>query len=51
MNYTLSFIIYMGSSAVIIARLFSHKSRFIYHFKIAHYQKGLSSNRRSIKKL
>ena len=33
-NCTLGFTIYLGPNAVIIAGPFSHKSTFIYHFKI-----------------
>ena len=44
-------IIYLGPNAVMNIRLSSHKSRFIYHFRIARYQKVLSSNKRLIEKL
>ena len=36
-NYTLGFTIYLGTNTVITIGPFSHKSRLIYHFRIAHY--------------
>ena len=44
-------IIYLGPDIVIIAGLSSHKSKIIYYFKIAHYQKKLTFNRGVIEKL
>ena len=51
MNGTLSSTIYLDLDAVMAAELSSHKSKFIYHFKIVYYQKKLFSNRGSMEKL
>ena len=51
MNCILGSTIYSSLDAVITAKLFSLKSKYIYHFMIVHYQKRLSSNRRSMEKL
>ena len=50
-NYILDFLIYLGSNAVITAGLSSYKSRFIYYFKITHYQERSSFDKGLIKKL
>ena len=41
MNCTLSFIIYLGSNAVITTGLSSHKSRFICYFRITALLRGI----------
>ena len=51
MNYTLGFTIYLSLNAVITVGLFRHKFRFIYYFRIAHYRKKLSSDKRLMEKL
>ena len=51
MNCTLDSTIYLVPNTVMIAKLFNHKFRFIYYFKIAHYQERSSFNRESIEKL
>ena len=50
-NYTLNSTIYLGPNVVITTGPSSYKSRFIYYFRIAYYQKRLSFNRGLIKKL
>ena len=50
-NYTLGFTIYLSLNAVITARPSSHKSKFICHFRIAHYWEKLFFDKGSIEKL
>ena len=47
----LGFTIHLGLDAVMTAGSSSHKSRFIYHFIIAYYCEGLSSDRGLMEKL
>ena len=51
MNGTLSFTIHLSANAVINAGLSSYKSRFIYHFMIAHYWERLIFYKWSIENL
>ena len=51
MNYMLGFTIYLSPNAVMTAGPSSHKSKFIYYFKIAHYWEKLIFNKKFIEKL
>ena len=51
MNCMLGSTIHLGPDEIMIVGVASYTSRYIYHFRIIHYQEGLFFERGSIKKL